>query len=64
MAVALEIPKWREASMRLVTIEELNDNLNMGVTETARGTLGLEATQHAIIEESDNTLPLNPNTTI
>lgn len=61
-ALAVEIPRRKEASERPVTMEGEDGDLEMRDAETVRETTGFEASQHATTNGFDNTLPINADT--
>lgn len=57
VAVAVEILRRKEASIRLVTREGEDGDLGMRDTDTVRGTTGLKTLQHATTVRLNNTSP-------
>lgn len=54
VAVAVKITRKREVSTRLVTKEGEDGNLRMRDAEAAKGIIGLETSQNATTDGSDN----------
>lgn len=60
---AVEIPRWREASVRPVNREGEDGDLRMGDEVSIMRTTGLEALQHATTDRSNNSPLINADTT-
>lgn len=63
VAVAVEIPRRKEVSERTVTREGEDGDLRMRDAEGEKTTTGLEASQRATTDRSDNTSTINAATT-
>lgn len=63
VAVAVEIPRRKEASVRPATRDREDRNLRMKDSEETAREEGLEASQHTTTERTDTTPPINAGIT-